>query len=122
MVSEVKHEYPKVVIYDHVLADISKARPLTGEEYRVFMCLLGKVKRDNTVPGPSETAKELDLRQPNVSRAYGELLKYGYLLKDDKGYHIHPMIAWYGSESRRIQAIEKALIATLPASPYEWKG
>ena len=97
-------------VYNHVLADISRARPLTGEGYRVFLYLLGNIKSDNTIPSPSETAKALEMERANVSRAYQVMLRDGYLIKKGDDYAIHPFIAYRGSG--RDNAISKALIGS----------
>jgi len=97
----------EVRIYNHCLADISKARPLNGEGYRIFHYLLGKITKDNTVPGPSATARDMELERSHVSRAYQQMLSDGYIVKHDDVWSVHPFIAYYGTEGRRAQAIQK---------------
>ena len=79
---------------------------MTGESARIFLFLLGKIDNDNHVPGPSDVAQALRLRQPNVSRSYAALLSDGYLVKDDKGYSIHPYICYRGTDAARETAIK----------------
>ena len=113
-------------IYEHVLSDIARARPLSGGSARIFLYLLGVVRAHNFIPGPSEVAQTLGLKKQNVSRSYQEMLGDGYLLKNAKGYRIYPFICWTGSEAQREDDLSKllTLIPTLnskprpPAKPY----
>jgi len=101
--------HPSLRIYDHVLADISRERPLTTEGYRVFLCLLGNVGSKNRVPGPSEIAAILKMQRQNVWKQYQQMVNDGYLVKDENGYRIHPFICWRGSDGNRDNAIIKIL-------------
>jgi len=96
-------------IFEHCLSDISKERPLHGESARIFLFLLGQVNTDNQLPGPAAVAETLNLLQPAVSRAYKEMLDYGYLIKAGDIYSLHPFIGFYGTQVQREDAITKVL-------------
>lgn len=108
-----EHYHPGLRIYDKVLSDISRERPLTGEGYRVLLCLLGNVGSRNRIPGPAKIAEVLGLHQQNVWRHYQQMVEDGYLVKDEDGYRIHPFICWRGSESRRTDEISNLLVSRL---------
>ena len=97
-------------LYDRVLADIILAKPLSGENARIFMFLLGNIDKENKLPPPSVIASAMGLLRPNVSRGYQELMANGYLVKGEDRYSIHPMIAYYGTESGRTHAVEKLMV------------
>lgn len=100
-------------IYSHVLADISKAKPLAGEGARILLCALGKIDKNNHIPSPSSVACELNLHRSHVSRAYQVMLRDGYMIKDGEHYCVHPFIAYRGSEGARLHALNKQLKASM---------
>lgn len=98
-------------VYEKVISDMIKVNPMPGEACRIFMYLLGKVGRYNYIPTPAKIASELDLQRSHVSRAYQTMVDYGYLVRDFKGYRMHPSICYRGIASR--DDILKKLIAPL---------
>lgn len=96
-------------VYGKVLADISRKRPLTATGYRVFMCLLGF---EDDIPGFTVIGNLLGIARQHVYTAFIELLDNGYLLRDDKGYRMHPLIAFNGSEPKREVELKKLSVVS----------
>jgi len=80
---------------------------LQGNSLRVLWHLVSGASWGNLVPGPSETATSMNLRQPHVSRAYTELTKADFLYKFDGTYCLSPYFCWKGNDQQYEQAIKK---------------
>lgn len=80
---------------------------LQGNSLKVLFHLVMVAKWRNQVPGPVETSKAMSIRQPNVSRAYSELMKADFLRKADGVYYLHPLFCWKGDDRGYEEAVEE---------------
>jgi hypothetical protein len=83
------------------LKAIARDKELTIEPYRVLMLLLGKLDFQNWIHvSQNEIARELGMRQPNVSRALKLLIEKNILLRHQSGklsgYRLNPYYGWKG--------------------------
>ena len=92
----------------------AKKYRLTGESYRVREDLICRAKLDNRVPGSRELALLNGMKQTNVTRAYKELMKAGFLVEKERIYFLNPLIYWNGSERSQEQAIRELFSVPKP--------
>ena len=92
-----------------------RLKELQGRSLLVLYHLMATANWQNQVPETSETAQALALKQVNVSRAYSELIKAGFLYKRDGIYHLSPLFCWKGSDKQLGQAIEELLATPVKA-------
>ena len=78
---------------------------LRGESIKVLWYLLETAKWGNEAKNPGEAAKALGLLQPNISRAYSELIKSNLLIKKDGVYSLNPFFCWMGSNEQYEKAV-----------------
>lgn len=71
---------------------------LRGQSLRVLAYLETVSSWHNLLPSAAETAMVLSLLPPNVSRAYSELTRAGFIVKLGTRYHLSPLVAWKGTE------------------------
>lgn len=87
--------------YNHSLYQIAKMK-LTGEDLRVLLFMQSFLDFNNFIPITQiNIAKELDMKQPHVSRSIKKLTDKGLIDKIKKGrniyYKLSPTVAWKGS-------------------------
>ena len=80
---------------------------LQGRSLRVLWQLVEVAGWQNEVPGPSDTARALGMRQPAVSRAYGELLRGSFLHKVGRVYRLSPFFCWKGNDQQLEEVIKQ---------------
>ena len=86
-------------LYKQAKQHLLLAHPeLRGESLRVLAYLETASEWHNLLPAASETAAALNLLASNVSRAYTELSRCGFIVKIGNRYHLSPMIAWTGTD------------------------
>lgn len=81
------------------LQELAKDRDLTGETFRVFLLICGKLDFENWIQiSQVEIAQELNLKKPNVSRSMKMLESKGIVLKEKRGnshaYRLNPDYGW----------------------------
>jgi len=81
-----------------------RIKGLQGNSLRVLWYLVSVASWNNEVQGPSDTAIGMNLRQPHISRAYGELIKADFLYKVNGIYHLSPYFCWKGDDYQYQQA------------------
>jgi len=81
-----------------------RIKELQGNTLRVLWYLVSVAGWNNEVSGPSGTAIGMSLRQPHISRAYGELIKAGLLYKVQGIYYLSPYFCWKGDDQQYQQA------------------
>ena len=92
-----------VAVYQDMISNIADEK-LTYEEYRVFLKLLGKMDFDNYLTiSQKELSQELDMKQPNISRAIRALCERKIIIEGpraglSKTYRFNPFVAHKGSE------------------------
>lgn len=102
---EIKHSFGKeyFVGFNAKFKEIAKDKDLNWESGRVFYFLLGSLDYQNFVLiRQKNIAEELQMSQPQVSRALKKLEKKGYVTIQDgvdrvKAYRISSEAAWKGS-------------------------
>jgi DNA-binding transcriptional ArsR family regulator len=81
---------------------LAKDKEITGETYRVLFLICARLDFENWVQVPvTEIAQELDLRQPNVSRAMKVLEEKEIILRGPKvgrsyAFMLNPEFGWKG--------------------------
>ncbi len=81
---------------------LAKDKEITGEAYRVLFFICARLDFENWVQVPvTEIAQELDLRQPNVSRAMKVLEEKEIILRGPKvgrsyAFMLNPEFGWKG--------------------------
>ncbi len=81
---------------------LAKDKEITGESYRVLFFICARLDFENWVQIPiTEIAQELDLKQPNVSRAMKILEEKGIILRGPKlgrsfAFMLNPEFGWKG--------------------------
>ncbi len=81
---------------------LAKDKEITGEAYRVLFFICARLDFENWVQVPvTEIANELDLRQPNVSRAMKVLEEKEIILRGPKvgrsyAFMLNPEFGWKG--------------------------
>ena len=112
-----------VRVFQDAITRIAVEHPeLQGRSLRVLLYVAGVVKWDNAIPGPSATATALGMRQPNVSRAYRELMAVGAVIERDGGYYLSPLMAWKGTERQRDTACRELFADVRLALPVSRMG
>ena len=101
---KIKEDY--IMVFQESIRNIIKNMELTKEEYKVFFYLLSVTDFENYIwVTQQEIAEELNMKQPNISRALKSLVDMGLLVKEKRGrnnvYKINPQIAWKGKEKNR---------------------
>ena len=91
---------------------------LQGVSMKVLWHLVSIASWENVVPGPSETAISMGLKQPNISRAYGELIRASFLNRINGSYRLSPYFCWKGDD----QQYEKACRRLQPNLTPELTG
>ena len=71
---------------------------MRGQSYAVLHYLETVSGWDNSIPSTAEVAEAINWRQPNVSRAYRELLDGEFILKRGTRYYLSPLVAWKGTQ------------------------
>ena len=91
-----------VAVYQKVITQVAKEK-LTGEQYSVFLYLLGKVDFENYLTiSQKELSDELNMKQPNVSKAIKKLCELKIIIEGpraglNKTYRLNPYVAHKGS-------------------------
>ena len=80
---------------------------LRGEGARMLLYLARRAGWENVVPGPSDTARVLKMKQQAVSRAYVELKQHGFLLEAGGEYRLNPLFCWKGSDEQFAQILDR---------------
>jgi len=80
---------------------------LQGNSLRVLFHLTMVASWKNRIPSPTETSKAMAIKRPNVSRAYSELIKAGFVYKTDGVYYLSPLYCWKGNEEQYEQAMRE---------------
>lgn len=73
---------------------------LRGESLKVLLHLVLTARWCNEVSGPTETSRKMGIVQPNVSRAYGELVGAGFIQKVEGRYTLNPLFCWKGDDEQ----------------------
>ena len=81
--------------------------PLRGETYRVLLSLMSKATYGNTIPTTTQTAKNLSMKAPSVSRAYRQLKENGVIVEQDGQYQLSPLFCWRGNAKQHQEAIKR---------------
>ena len=81
---------------------------LRGQSLRVLLYLTSVTKWDNSIPNPASTAQAMNLHRSHVSRAYGDLVAVGAIIKRMDGYYLSPLLGWKGTE-RQLDAFCREL-------------
>ena len=84
---------------------VVRAEKLQGRAWRVVRYLEMVAGRNNEVPMASEIAPVLGMQRSHTSRAYGELVEAGFLLKRGLRYYLSPDYCWHGTASDKVAAI-----------------
>ena len=88
-------------LYQDEMVALAERHPeLRGGALRVLNLLVGVGDYQNRVPGPSRVATRLAMQVSNVSRAYGELVKAGALIKRGGDYYVNPRLCWKGTDAQ----------------------
>ena len=91
--------------------ELSRRHPeLHGQSWRVLYYLQAVVEWGNLLPMPASVASDLGLLPAAVSRAYGELVKAGFVWKQAGAYYINPLIGWKG-DPKQLEAIHQRMYA-----------
>lgn len=113
-----------VRVFQDSTAELLRRSPeLHGQSYRILVQLEAVVKWGNLIPAPPEIAKSLNLKPPNVYRAYAELIKAGIIIKRDGVYSLSPFYCWKGNEMQLEQACRELItshgqaVRALPIPP-----
>ena len=86
-------------VYQDGMKQLTLRHPeLQGKTLRVLNWLIGDADNQNRTPTVSRVAGDLGMQVSHVSRAYGDLLKVGALVKLDGAYRISPELCWRGTE------------------------
>lgn len=91
-----------VAVYQQVITQVAKEK-LTGEQYSVFLYLLGKVDFENYLTiSQKELSEELNMKQPHISRAINKLCELKIIVEGpraglNKTYRLNPYVAHKGS-------------------------
>ena len=92
---------------------------LSGEQYRVLLCILGRLDFDNYLwISNKEIADVLNMRPGQVSRAMGRLKELGIVVANSgtgkyfKSYRLNPDLVHKGANRHQTLAEFKALMAT----------
>lgn len=94
---------------------LAKHRRDLGEEgYAVLLSMIARVEFENAyqVVSQAEIAVELDMQQPNVSRAMKRLVDLGVFLVGPKvgrfnTYRLNPEFGWKGSAKGHVVALDQ---------------
>lgn len=92
---------------------------LRGESIKILWYLLETASWGNEAKTPGEVAKSLGLLQPNISRAYSELIKSDLLIKTDGKYLLNPYFCWMGSNEQYSKAVR---VISVPSAKMELEG
>jgi len=79
---------------------------LKGASLKVLWHLAMVAGWNNIIPGTSETARSMKLKQPNVARAYRELIEADFIVRREGVYYLSPMFCWKGNEEQYEQAVK----------------
>lgn len=75
-----------VILFISSFRQIIEKYNLTGKEIKILLCLIEKMKIGNQlVISQIGIAKELNEKQPNISRAFKKFFECGLLVKDEFG-------------------------------------
>jgi len=83
---------------------LSKAGRLSGEVLWVLLHCEALVSWGNLLPVPAKMAHRLGMLRQHVSRAYGELMRAGFLLKYEGDYYLSPVVGWRGTPTQLKEA------------------
>jgi len=78
----------------------SRIGELQGTSMKILWHLVTVAKWGNVIPGPSDTAASMELRQSNVSRAYKELVQAEFVYKIGTVYYLSPYFCWKGNDQQ----------------------
>jgi hypothetical protein len=84
-----------------------------AQTLRVMLCIMADVQMENhVIVNQSQTARELDMPQPNVAKAIKELVNKKILLVGPKlgrlvSYKFNPQILWRGSAKNHTQTLKE---------------
>ena len=95
------------VFQDSTKALLLQHPELHGQSHRVLIYLTAVVEWGNHIPTSAQTAVALGLQASAASRAYGELIRAGFILKRDGTYYLSPLVAWKGSEKQLDEAYQQ---------------
>lgn len=73
---------------------------LHGNSLKVLFHLTMVCKWENLIDGPSETARVMEWKKSLVVRAYGELIKSNFVVKQNGGYRLSPFFCWKGNDEQ----------------------
>ena len=110
------------VFQDAKLSLLLQHPELRGQSLRVLHYLEAVVAWGNLVPCTASVAGALGLHQSHVSRAYAELTRAGFLIKEGSAYYLNPLFCWKGSEAQLGEAVDRLLGAPVPAGVRELPG
>jgi DNA-binding MarR family transcriptional regulator len=100
--------------FQRAFLELAKDKEITGETRRVLDWMFGSLDFENfIVVDQGVVAKELDLKQPNVSRSIKKLLEKGIIEKGPKmgnyaSYRVNLNYVWKGKAKNR-EAARKEL-------------
>ncbi len=86
-----------------------RIKELQGNSLKVLWHLVHVAGWNNQIPGPTEVATCMGLRQPNVSHAYAELVKTDFLYRISGSYRLNPYFCWKGDDEQYEQACRELL-------------
>jgi len=84
-----------------------RLKPLQGVSMRVLFHLTMVAGWENKVSGTVETAKAMELKQPNVAKAYRELANADFLYQREGVYYLSPLFCWKGNEEQYEEAVRR---------------
>ena len=91
------------VFFQDAFKTLAKDKDLTGELLRIWLHLMGTLGFENfVIVNCTQIAKELNIKQPNVSRAMKKMVQKGLLLQGPRNgrfssYRLSLDIGWKGS-------------------------
>ena len=100
------HRHSKVrgrwlkVFQDSIMEFLRRNPHIKGQSLRMLLCLISRADWANLVPSTAKIAIDQHIYQSNVSRAYTELTKAGFLIKKEHSYYISPLFCWKGDDQQ----------------------
>ena len=88
---------------------------LHGQSHVVLNHLEAAVSWGNLLPTPAKIAPTIGIRPEHAHRAYGELLRAGFILKRDGHYYLSPSVGWRGTPTQLKEALKLWYPETMPA-------
>lgn len=92
---------------------LSRNPNLSKEGFRILNNLETVVNWENIIPPPPVLAKKLGFSETAVYRAYAELIKGGFVLKQERVYYLSPAYCWKGTQKQWENACRKLLSPSL---------